>query len=229
MRRTFHLRSLSRGILPDIVDMTSDSEVVNLSEIEHFTYCNRQWALISVDGVWADNVATSVGHIVHERVDSPQVRAEKGQKVVRGLLIWSDRHQLFGRSDTVEFQTGGIPVPVEHKSGRRSLLPTLLQLSAQALCLEEMFGLPVDHGAVWLHGKRRRQEIALTGELKQQALAAAAAIRSSRRDRRLPGAVFDNRCPDCSLINECLPTLVSDRRRALALHNGLFDPGPGFR
>ena len=202
---------------------------MNISEIEHYTYCNRQWALISIDGVWADNLATSIGHVVHERVDVPQVRSERGQRVARGLFIWSDQHRLFGRADTVEFGVDGTPLPVEHKSGRRSLLPTLLQLSAQALCLEEMFGRQVDSGAVWLHGKRRRQEVGLTLELKQQALDMAAAIRASKMQRYLPKAVFDSRCPDCSLINECLPTLVSDRRRALALHNGLFDPGPGHR
>lgn len=202
---------------------------MNLNEIEHYTYCNRQWALISVDGVWADNLATSVGQIVHERVDLPQVRAERGLKVVRGLIVWSDPHQLFGCADTVEFSIDGVPTPVEHKSGRRSLLPTVLQLCAQAICLEDMFGHPVPRGAVWLHAKRRREEIALTQELKGQALETATAIRSARRNRRLPGAIFDSRCPDCSLINECLPTLVSDRRRALALHNGLFDPGPEYR
>lgn len=105
----------------------------------------------------------------------------------------------------------------------------MLQLSAQALCLEEMFNQKVDLGAVWLHGMRRRHEVRLTAEFKQQALDAASAIRASRVQHRLPQAVFDSRCPDCSLINECLPTLVSDRRRALALHNGLFDPGPGHR
>lgn len=202
---------------------------MNLSEIEHYTYCSRQWALISMDGTWADNLATSVGHLVHERVDVPQVRSERGQRVARGLIVWSDQHGLFGRADTVEFGADGIPMPVEHKSGRRSLLPTMLQLSAQALCLEEMFGQKVELGAVWLHGKRRRHEVMLTAELKQQALDAASAIRASRVQHSLPKAVFDSRCPGCSLINECLPSLVSDRRRALALHNGLFDPGPPRR
>lgn len=223
----FQLRSRSLEILPDPAKTPSDGDIVNLSEIEHYAYCNRQWALISIDGVWADNLATSVGHIVHERVDLPQVRTEKGHRVARGLTVWSDEHGLFGRADTVEFDDGGVPRPVEHKSGKRSLLPTILQLSAQAICLEEMFGHPVNQGAVWLHGKRRRQEIGLSGELKQKTLETVAEIRRSRTQRRLPMAVFDSRCPDCSLINECLPTLVSDRRRALALYNGLFDPGPG--
>ncbi|MGQ0680414.1 MAG: CRISPR-associated protein Cas4 [Actinomycetota bacterium] len=209
--------------------MTFDDEVVNLSEIEHYAYCRRQWALISIDQSWADNLATSVGHLVHERVDREEVRNEKGRRVARSLVIWSDQHRLYGRADTVEFSEDGTPFPVEHKSGSRNLLPAILQLSAQALCLEEMFDLPVDHGAIWSHARRRRQELELTDSLKRQALDVAGSVRSSRQDRRLPSAVFDGRCPNCSLINECLPRLVSDRRRVLALHNGLFDPGPEFR
>lgn len=201
---------------------------MNLSEIEHYTYCHRQWALISIDRLWTDNLSTSVGHIVHERVDRPQARTEDGQRVTRSLMVWSDEHRLLGRADVIEFGPDEQTVPVEHKSGKHALLPTFLQLAAQAICLEEMLGRGVPTGAVWLHGRRRRETVNLTAELKQQALQTADLIRSSRSDRRLPPAVFDKRCPDCSLINECLPKLVSDRRRVLTLHNGLFDPGPSL-
>lgn len=204
----------------------ADLEVVTLSEIEHFVYCPRQWALIQLDQVWTDNESTAIGHIVHNRVDRPEAREERGHTTIRSLIVWSDAHGLFGRADAVEFVEGHSPFPVEHKSGRRALAPAALQLAAQAICLEEMFGEPVERGAVWLHGRRRRREIGLTPDLKGQALDVAALIRGRRSASGLPPAVFDSRCPDCSLINECLPGLVIDRRRALALHRGLFDPGP---
>jgi len=203
-----------------------DIDVVTLSEIEHYRYCSRQWALIHLDGAWSENTSTAVGHIVHERVDRPELRSEGGRNVARGLTLWSDRHGLLGRADAVEFSGGKLPFPVEHKSGRRALAPALLQLAAQAICLEEMFGKPVPCGAVWLHGQRRRQEVDLTAELKLLALQTADLIRASRVTPTLPKAVFDQRCPDCSLIDEYLPRLVSDSRRARALHRGLFDPGP---
>lgn len=204
----------------------TDLEVVTLSEIEHFSYCPRQWALIHLDQTWNDNESTAVGHLVHVRVDDPQTRDERGRTVARSLVVWSDAHGLFGRADAVEFVDGQSPFPVEHKSGRRALAPASLQLAAQAICLEEMFGEPVVRGAVWLHGQRRRQNVEITHEVKQHALDVADLIRQRRTAAALPQAVFDNRCQDCSLINECLPGLVVDRRRALALHRGLFDPGP---
>lgn len=204
-----------------------DAALVALSEIEHHVYCPRQWALISLDGVWSDNRSTAVGHLVHQRVDRFEARSERGRRVVRGLTIWSHRHGLYGRADSVEFAPDEPPFPVEVKSGRRALEPARLQLAAQALCLEEMFGRGVPAGAVWLHARRRRVAVELTEDLKRTALEVADRIRRSRSRPNLPPAVFDARCADCSLIDECLPGLVSDRRRALALYRGLFDPGPG--
>lgn len=204
----------------------ADGDIVTLSEIEHYAYCPRQWALIHLDRLWTDNVPTAVGHIVHSRVDEVQTRAERGGRVARSLTVWSDAHGLFGRADTVEFRRGEAPLPVEHKSGRQRKLPAQLQLAAQAICLEEMFGQPIARGALWLHGQRRRSEVPISEELKRQVLRVAELIRATRSQPRLPPAVFDSRCPGCSLINECLPGLVIDRRRELALHRGLFDPGP---
>lgn len=203
----------------------ADGEVVTLSEIEHYAYCARQWALIHLDRLWADNEPTAVGHIIHSRVDQMETRIESRGKVARSLTVWSDTHRLFGRADTVEFRDGEAPVPVEHKSGRRGMLPARLQLGAQAICLEEMFGQPVLRGVLWLHGRRRRSEVPITDDLKRQVLEVAQLIRATRSQPGLPPSVFDGRCPDCSLIDECLPGLVIDHRRERALHRGLFDPG----
>ncbi len=203
----------------------TDLDVVTLSEIEHFAYCARQWALIHLDQQWADNQSTAVGHITHNRVDQPEHRLERGKPTVRSLVVWSDAHGLFGRCDTVELKAGRAPFPVEHKSGRQALAPATLQLAAQAICLEEMFGEHVGWGAVWLHGQRRRRDIEITPLLREQTLEVAQQVRERRTVAGLPPAVFDGRCPDCSLINDCLPRLVTDRRRVLALHRGLFDPG----
>lgn len=94
--------------------------------------------------------------------------------------------------------------------------------AAQAICLSEMFNCKVAQGAIWLHGRKRRHEVAITDAAKAKVLAYAAAIREARLRTGLPAAVHDARCRDCSLINECLPGLVSDRRRVVAIHAALF-------
>jgi CRISPR-associated exonuclease Cas4 len=208
--------------LPSGPETADDLEPVTVGEIEHMAYCARQWALISVDGAWSDNASTAVGHIVHERVDVPATREERGRRVVRGLSIFSERYALVGRADVVEFMGDGTPYPVEYKSGRRAMAAAEIQLAAQAICLSEMFDTNVSRGAIWLHGTKRRRELEITQAAKAEVGAYAAAIREGRRRTELPPAVHDARCRDCSLINECLPGLVSDRRRVVALHAGLF-------
>lgn len=203
-------------------DEGAGRDQVNLGEIEHYAYCRRQWGLISLDDLWTENHSTAVGQIVHERVDDPAVRSERGRTVVRGLAIWSDAHCLVGRADAVELGDGEPPFPVEYKSGRRVMAAATVQLAAQALCLEEMFGIPVAAGAIWLHGARRRTPVAITGELKDRALRCAEGVRVARHQLGLPAAQYDARCRDCSLIDECLPGLVTEPRRVGGIHGALF-------
>lgn len=195
---------------------------VTVGEIEHFAYCRRQWGLISLDGAWRDNRSTAIGQIVHERVDEPTVRLERGRTVIRGMVIWSDAYGLVGRADAVELGGDAPPFPIEYKSGRRLMAAATVQLAAQALCLEEMFGTEVADGAIWLHGSRRRLTIEITRELRERAILCAEQIRIARRDLGLPGAQYDARCRDCSLIDECLPALITARRRVVGTHAALF-------
>lgn len=64
-----------------------DDDVVTLSEIEHWAYCTRQWALISTERLWTDNGSTVRGTLAHERADDISVRNERGRKVLRGLTV----------------------------------------------------------------------------------------------------------------------------------------------
>ncbi len=201
--------------------MDDPEDVVLLSEIEHFAYCSRQWALISLERTWCENASTMRGSLAHERVDLPATRQERGMRVLRGLTVWSDRDGLFGRADVVEFDTAGLPMPIEHKSGKRFLVPARLQLAGQALCLEEMFHRPVALGAIWLGGRRKRINVPIDDTLRSDLRLVLEDIRLSRTASRLPAAAFDARCADCSLIDDCLPQLVSDQR-GLAISVGML-------
>jgi CRISPR-associated exonuclease Cas4 len=167
-------------------------------------------------------MSTAVGHIVHERADVPAARSERGRTVVRGLSIWSEEHGLVGRADVVELGADGTPFPIEYKSGRRAMAAAEVQLAAQAICLSEMFGRDVTRGAIWLHGTKRRHEVTITVSAMAAVLGYAAVIRERRRQAGLPPPVHDARCRDCSLADECLPDLVSERRRVVAIHAALF-------
>lgn len=80
-----------------------------------------------------------------------------------------------------------------------------MQLCAQALCLEEMFGVPVPEGALFYGTPRRREIVAFDAELRALMASVAAAARDmlagevTPLPRRTPG------CRRCSLEALCRP------------------------
>lgn len=202
---------------------TDEAIEVLISAIEHYSYCPRQCALIHVEQTYDENLYTIRGNLAHERADSGDATANRGVRTVRALPLWSDRHALRGKADVVEWHDG-VPYPVEYKVGRRHGEHAQLQLCAQALCLEEMFGLAVPRGAIYYGATRKRQEIVFDTKLRARTLTIIAAIQAMLVEQILPAAVDDARCPNCSLINACLPTVIGNKTKLRALQQLLYTP-----
>lgn len=198
---------------------------VPISAIEHYSYCPRQCALIHVEQTYDENQFTIRGKLAHERVDRGEDRSTRGIREWRALPLWSDQYGLIGKADLVEVRDGRL-FPVEYKVGRRRGPHADLQLCAQALCLEEMFGQPVEAGALYFRAERRRYPVALDRSLRQRTLEVVEAIRRQFTRQEVPGAPNDQRCPNCSLINACLPSLVAASSRLVQAQRDLFRPQP---
>jgi CRISPR-associated exonuclease Cas4 len=199
------------------------TDPISLSALNHYAYCPRRCALIHVEQEFEENVHTQRGSREHERVDVD--RSEAGSAGARrefSLPIWSDRFGLVGKCDVVEFHPNGTLYPVEHKHGpRRRWLNDDIQLCAQAMCLEEMFGRAVPRGAIFHASSKRRREVVFTPELRAAVESTVTAVREMLDSRRLPPPVNDARCDECSLKPRCVPA-VPVRRRA----DWLFRPLP---
>ena len=103
-----------------------------LSGIQHFRFCERQWALIHVEGQWNENRLTFEGRLIHERADDPFLVETFGERFVsRSVPVVSHRPKLYGIADVVEFiksPEGGAriagreglwtPYPIEYKHGQ---------------------------------------------------------------------------------------------------------------
>jgi CRISPR-associated exonuclease Cas4 len=206
--------------------MADDEELIAVSAFEHHAYCARQCALIHVDQTFDENVYTIRGTQAHERIDIPGSELVSGVRYERALPIWSERLGLIGKADLVEFRAEG-PFPVEYKVGRRQgrgsrFRPEDLQVCAQAICLEEMLGVPVTAGAVFYWTTRRRHPVECTPLLRAAVEEAVTAIRVQLRAQRLPDAPNDARCRLCSLQVSCLPAVVADRARLRGIQGALF-------
>ena len=196
---------------------------VPISAIEHFSYCPRQCALIHVEQTYEENLYTMRGKLAHERVDSGDDTPNRGLETLRGIPLWSERHGLRGKADVVEMQPSG-PYPVEYKVGRRHSNHPDVQLCAQALCLEEMLGVHVPRGAIYYAATRKRHEVVFDDALRIKTIGMIGAIRAMIAAQQLPDAPNDERCPNCSLINACLPHVVGDTARLRGLQGALFQP-----
>jgi CRISPR-associated exonuclease Cas4 len=204
-----------------VVEDDDDTWEVLISAIEHYSYCPRQCGLIHVEQSYSENRFTMRGMQAHERVDGGEEGLTGGVPVSRSLALWSETYGLRGKADVVEFRPEG-PYPIEYKVGGRHGEHADLQLCAQALCLEEMTGLPVPRAAVYSHVQRRRQEIAIDAGLRTRTLAVVAAVRSMLQAQVLPPAAYDARCRDCSLFDLCLPEVVTNPQRIRGLHGSLY-------
>lgn len=184
-------------------------QTVFLSALQHYLFCPRQCALIHVEQIWADNVYTERGHRQHKRVDKPRAEMRTGVRHEFALPLWNSELGISGVADAVEFEADGTPYPVEHKVGRKLKEADQIQLCAQALCLEEMFGKPVPEGALYYFGLRTRKKIAMSPQLRNQTLEVIKATRNMLETQTVPAAIFGEHCEGCSLQDICLPRAVN--------------------
>src|ERR1700761_5926076 len=83
--------------------MYSEEELLPLSGLQHLTYCERRFALVHIEGIWAENVFTAEGRVLHERAHSSEIESRPGTLVRRTLPLRSFRLGLSGQADIVEF------------------------------------------------------------------------------------------------------------------------------
>ncbi len=209
--------------------MIEPLDPIPLSALQHWCYCPRQFALIHIEQVFAENLFTQRGQALHKRVDDPGFEVRDGVRVERALPLFCDRLGLVGKADIVEFSPDGTPYPVEYKHGSRHKRADIaacddLQLAAQAVCLEEMFGRPVPEGALYYASSRRRRIVAVNTDLRAKIEIAVDAVRQLFLAKTLPPPLNDDHCRACSLHDLCQPEAVLHSPERSAALIALFQP-----
>jgi len=202
--------------------MFSEDELLAISGLQHLRFCERQWGLIHLEQQWAENALTAEGRILHDNVHEGGTEARPGVVTARGLRLRSLRVGLTGQADVVEFyraegrETGTVqvagrsgwwrPFPVEYKRGQRKAGSCdEVQLCAQALCLEEMFGVAIEAGALYYGKTRRRSDVRFDAGLRAETEDLARRMHALFAAGRTPAAVYAKKCESCSLYEQCLP------------------------
>ncbi len=196
--------------------MFTEDEFIQLSALQHYVFCPRQCALIHVDDVWNDNVFTVKGNILHEKVDTDTYETRGALKTVRALKIHSFRLGLAGKCDVVEFRKAGDEIeilPVEFKAGQpKQNISDEVQLCAQALCLEEMLTTTVKKGVFFYGRIRRRVQVDISLQLRQQTEEIIAAVHDIVERKYVPQAKYETKCKSCSLESICQPKAMNEKK-----------------
>lgn len=184
-------------------------DAVAISALQHYAYCPRQYALIHIEQVWAENRFTAEGRVLHERVDSGEAEQRRHIRYERGVMLRSERYRLVGKMDLLEVEGGKEPMyrPVEYKRGKPKVQDwDRIQLCAQALCIEEMRDVVIREGAIWYWEERRRELVPIDDRLREITIFTIEQVHALLVEGRTPPPIDDKkRCRACSLFNLCEP------------------------
>lgn len=199
----------------------NEDDFLMISGIQHFRFCRRQWALIHIEQQWAENVHTVVGELMHKKAHDPFVTEKrKDVLIVRALPVSSRELGISGECDVVEFHRSddGVQLfghrglfqifPIEYKKGRpKKTEEDILQLAAQAMCLEEMFSAEIKEGALFYGETRRREVVEITEELRSQVKEMFLEMHQYYDRGYTPKVKWSKGCNACSLKDICLSKL----------------------
>lgn len=200
----------------------AEDDMLMLSGIQHYAFCPRQWALIHIEQLWKDNLLTTEGQIMHQHVDDPFYRQKMGGHIcLRAVSLASKELGLYGVSDIVELHPAEVeedtishpsypgrwvPFPVEYKHGKpKNDEVDIVQLVAQAMCLEEVYGIRIHRGAIYYGQTRRRLDVEITDDLRGTVRVYAQCMHEVFLSGKTPSAEKRPFCRSCSLMDICMP------------------------
>ncbi len=194
--------------MKDEVGSFDEVSYVSIAALNQYAYCSHRCWRMFCAGEFVDNQYTLEGTGLHERVHTLGDGHRQETWQVRAIWLKSDRYGLIGKSDLIEESDRQL-YPVEYKRGQRGEFNNdALQVCAQALCLEEMTGRTVTQGFVYYAHSHQRQLVEISVELREEAIATIAAVRTLIHTGTMPQPVYTKRCKGCSLYAQCLPQAV---------------------
>lgn len=149
--------------------MYDEEEYLQLSGIQHFAFCRRQWALAYMELQWAENVRTVEGKLLHEKAHDVMSREKRGAPKQNHVDV--------------------------------------LQLAAQAMCLEEMLCCDIPEGYLYYGETRHRERVELCEAVRQEVRDMLQEMHGYFSRKYTPRVKWSKGCNACSLRDICLPVL----------------------
>lgn len=217
--------------------MYNEEEFLQLSGIQHFAFCRRQWALAYIEMQWQENVRTVEGKIFHENAHDAGFKEKRGDLlIIRAMPIHSREMGVSGECDVVEFRKSKqgivlagregnyIVTPVEYKRGKPKTNDSdVLQVTAQALCLEEMLFCTIPYGYIYYGETRHRMKVEFTNQIRDKVKSIFVEMHKYYDQQYTPKVKVSKKCNACSLKDICLPVLNKKKSVSGYIENRLLE------
>lgn len=195
-----------------------EKESLPLSWLSQADYCLRRAALLLNERIWVENADTAKGRFEHRRVHEQRVERRGNNLKLYEYTVFSEKLGIWGKCDCIEarrnekgclIKAAKFPVklyPIEYKHGSvREEKSYMIQLCAQAICLEEMFETDIPAGAVFYISAHKRLEVEFTAQLRSDVKKRAEDLRMLRDELLIPQAKYSDKCKRCSIKEYCMP------------------------
>ena len=115
-------------------------------------------------------------------------------------------------------------VPVEYKRGKPKTDDSdILQVAAQALCLEEMLCCVIPYGYIYYGETRRRTKVEFTDEVREKVISSFREMHKYYDQRYTPKVKTGKKCNACSLKDICLPVLNKKKTVSGYINEVIFE------
>lgn len=202
-----------------------EEDFLQLSGIQHFAFCRRQWALAYIELQWQENVRTIEGRILHENAHDSSIKEKRGELIiVRAMPVHSRELGISGECDVVEFHKAEEGITLNGREGKYKIIPIEykrgepkkndvdeLQVAAQALCLEEMLCCTIPFGYIYYGGTRHRTKVLFNDPLREKVKSMFKEMHRYFEQRYTPKVKRTKSCNVCSLKDICLPILNKNK------------------
>lgn len=203
----------------------NEDEYLQISGIQHFVFCRRQWALIHIENQWAENFRTIDGSIMHENAHDNSFSEKRNNKItVRAMPVSSPILGINGECDVVEFNADKNGIEIFGREGKYSVTPIeykrgmpkenesdIMQLTAQAMCLEHMLCCEINEGFIYYGETKRRYKVTFDKALRERVTSTIDEMHQYYKRKYTPKVKRSKSCNACSLKNICLPILMKNK------------------
>ncbi|MBR3678627.1 MAG: Dna2/Cas4 domain-containing protein [Oscillospiraceae bacterium] len=199
---------------------------IHIRDIQHYLYCPRRFALLTLNCDWSENAAVVRANLMHHHVHDGSHSFSDRRKVVRSdLPVFHDapEYDLYGVTDCVEFlrDDSGVPIPeqngrfrvqvIEYKPRAPKDMPfhetDAIQVFAQKICADYVWHCDCD-AYLYYADIRKRVKLPFDTEFLRYDDLLKRLLDEMRTivDRHeIPKRKKGQRCSGCSLAERCFP------------------------